>query len=106
MVCRYDGVRDMKEGIEKRIGAVMMELSRNQANVSAHIYRSVAMLCSAQIETEARGEEGDVAIRLGLVRQAVGHFLNLWRDFSEVMSSKFQRFHQVRIVACCCCCCL
>ncbi|KAF4679328.1 hypothetical protein FOZ62_014905, partial [Perkinsus olseni] len=74
----YDGVRDMKEGIEKRIGAVMSELARNQADV----------------ETEARGEQGDIAVRLGLVRQAVGHFLSLWRDFSAVMSSKFQRFHQ------------
>ncbi|KAF4678300.1 hypothetical protein FOL47_000029 [Perkinsus chesapeaki] len=74
----YDSIKDMKEGIEHRIGLLMDELAKNQA----------------MVETEAQGQEGDVAIRLGLVRQAVGHFLGLWRDFSAVMSSKFQRFHQ------------
>ncbi|KAF4678301.1 hypothetical protein FOL47_000030 [Perkinsus chesapeaki] len=71
-------LRDMKQGITTRISNVMTELAKSQSR----IHRSV------------NEDEADIAFRLGLVRQAVGQFLAIWKDYANSMHKKLNKFHQ------------
>lgn len=73
----HNTVVDFRSQVESRVARVFTEISRSEGAVFI-----------------AQGnEKADITTRLGLVRQSIKNFLDLWAEYSVIMDHKFNRFH-------------